>query len=176
MTTVLAALMLLILGAMPALAFVPDYSVRTRSIVEGAVTIARLADGAVTTQKVKLNTLLNRNMANAIISNAKLIDNCITSEKIKDGTITNADIAPGAAIAASKIDTATLNADMVDGYHASAFILNSLPNPNQLALLRWYEAAHADTSFTVGNAPWGVAFDGANIWVANWGDDTVSKL
>jgi len=31
-------------------------------------------------------------------------------------------------------------------------------------------------SFTVGSAPIGVAFDGANIWVANRGDGTVSKL
>jgi DNA-binding beta-propeller fold protein YncE len=28
----------------------------------------------------------------------------------------------------------------------------------------------------VGNQPAGVAFDGANIWVANQGSNTVSKL
>ena len=31
-------------------------------------------------------------------------------------------------------------------------------------------------TFAVGSFPLGVAFDGANIWVANNGSDTVSKL
>jgi DNA-binding beta-propeller fold protein YncE len=29
---------------------------------------------------------------------------------------------------------------------------------------------------TVGDAPYGVAFDGSNIWVSNYSDDTVSKI
>jgi len=49
------------------------------------------------------------------------------------------------------------------------------PNPQQIALLRWYEA-NQTTSFAVGASPFGVAFDGANIWVANQGSATVSKL
>ena len=31
-------------------------------------------------------------------------------------------------------------------------------------------------TFNVGYFPRGVAFDGANIWVANYGSDTVTKL
>jgi DNA-binding beta-propeller fold protein YncE len=31
-------------------------------------------------------------------------------------------------------------------------------------------------TFTVGNGPQGVAFDGAFIWVVNQGDGTASKL
>ncbi len=30
-------------------------------------------------------------------------------------------------------------------------------------------------TFPVGTSPVGVAFDGANVWVANWGKGTVSK-
>lgn len=52
-------------------------------------------------------------------------------------------------------------------------------NPLRIALLRWYRA-NTTTSFTVGNTqnsnPYGIAFDGANIWTANNGDGTVSKL
>src|ERR1019366_6621642 len=48
-------------------------------------------------------------------------------------------------------------------------------NPLQVALLRWYKA-NLTTSFAVGNQPYGVAFDGANIWTANFGDGTVTKL
>ncbi len=46
-------------------------------------------------------------------------------------------------------------------------------NPNQVAILRWY-AANQTAEFTVGMAPQQVAFDGANIGVANT-SGTVSK-
>jgi hypothetical protein len=49
------------------------------------------------------------------------------------------------------------------------------PNPNQVALLHWY-AANQTTSFAVGTHPAGVAFDGSNIWVANFSDGTLTKL
>ncbi len=46
--------------------------------------------------------------------------------------------------------------------------------PLQIALLQWYDA-NLTTAFPVGAAPYGVAFDGANIWVANF-YGTVTKL
>ncbi len=48
-------------------------------------------------------------------------------------------------------------------------------NPLKVALLKWYPA-NQTTSFKVGNAPRSIVFDGANIWVTNENDDTVSKL
>jgi DNA-binding beta-propeller fold protein YncE len=39
------------------------------------------------------------------------------------------------------------------------------------ALLQWYRR-----DFAVGSDPYGVACDGANIWVANGTADTVTKL
>jgi hypothetical protein len=48
-------------------------------------------------------------------------------------------------------------------------------NPLKVALLKWYRA-NRTTSFAVGNQPYGVAFDGENIWTANLGDNTVTKL
>jgi hypothetical protein len=50
------------------------------------------------------------------------------------------------------------------------------PNPQQIALLRWYPAIQTPVSFTVGNVPCAIAFDGANVWVTNAGDGTVSVL
>src|SRR5205085_5194510 len=35
-------------------------------------------------------------------------------------------------------------------------------NPLQVALLKW--APYSDVSFSTGNTPYGVAFDGANLW------------
>jgi len=48
-------------------------------------------------------------------------------------------------------------------------------NPKAVALLRWYPA-NLTTSYSVGHHPEGVAFDGANMWVTNYNDNTVSKL
>jgi len=62
----------------------------------------------------------------------------------------------------------------------SAAMGTSTRNPMQIALLRWHEDNESGTtpwpSFNVGNGPIGVAFDGANIWVANSASDTVTKL
>src|SRR5450631_376212 len=50
------------------------------------------------------------------------------------------------------------------------------PNPAQLAILRWYPTNRVGSSYAVGNLPVGIAFDGANLWVANEGASTVTKL
>lgn len=49
-------------------------------------------------------------------------------------------------------------------------------NPMDIALLRWYEANEAENTFDASNNPWDICFDGANIWVTNYGDNTVIKL
>jgi hypothetical protein len=47
-------------------------------------------------------------------------------------------------------------------------------NPNQVAILRWYKANQA-AEFPAGNGAIQLAFDGANIWVANNSAASVSK-
>ena len=49
-------------------------------------------------------------------------------------------------------------------------------NPLQVAILRWYEANQTGLDFAVGTSPRHLAFDGANIWVANAASDNVTKL
>jgi hypothetical protein len=46
------------------------------------------------------------------------------------------------------------------------------PNPLKVALLKWYEA-NTITSFPATGVPYGLAFDGANIWTANFNDGTI---
>jgi hypothetical protein len=58
---------------------------------------------------------------------------------------------------------------------ASAQVVSSMKNPNQIATLRWY-AANQTTAFPTGSGPYGVAFDGSSIWVVNDFAGTVSKL
>src|SRR5271169_2731212 len=50
-----------------------------------------------------------------------------------------------------------------------------LSNPLKVALLKWYPG-NLTTGFKVGVNPYGLAFDGANIWSANNGDNSVTKL
>ena len=56
------------------------------------------------------------------ITTAKLADSAVTSVKIADDTIVNADISTAADILQSKIDNdaRAIDADKVDGIHASA--------------------------------------------------------
>jgi hypothetical protein len=48
-------------------------------------------------------------------------------------------------------------------------------NVLQVAILRWYHA-NLTASFAVGPFPFGLAFDGATIWVANNTGNNVSRL
>ena len=48
-------------------------------------------------------------------------------------------------------------------------------NPLKVAILHWYQV-NKTASFKVGKQPYGLAFDGANIWSANYEDRTVTKL
>jgi hypothetical protein len=48
-------------------------------------------------------------------------------------------------------------------------------NPLKVALLHWY-LADTSTVFPVGNQPYGLCFDGANIWTANFAGNNVTKV
>lgn len=59
---------------------------------------------------------------------------------------------------------------------AGARVNLGVANPQLVALLRWYDANTVTAFATGGVGPRGVAFDGANIWVANYDSNTVTKL
>src|ERR1700730_4900745 len=68
-----------------------------------------------------------------------------------------------------------LSSSQEPGSATAAPTASQAVNPMQIALLHWYKSDLA-TSFPVGNQPYGLAFDGANIWVANYFEGSVSKL
>ena len=49
-------------------------------------------------------------------------------------------------------------------------------SPMKIALLRWYDANLSGVALATGSNPYGICFDGANIWVANSTSNNVSKL
>jgi len=100
----LAILLALVLTPAAGAALVTPNSVNSLSIVNGQVKAADIAKAAIKT--------------------AKLANNAVTSAKIADGTIVNVDISAAAAISASKINRSGLDADLLDGRHASAFVAN----------------------------------------------------
>ena len=57
----------------------------------------------------------------------------------------------------------------------SAVQFTSLPSVPQMALLKWW-VGQTENTLSVGSHPIGICFDGASIWVANYGDNTVTKL
>src|SRR5271154_3083983 len=61
---------------------------------------------------------------------------------------------------------------------AAAADSGSAPPPvnfNAIALLRWYHI-NLTTTVAVGANPVGIAFDGANMWVANFNDNPLTKV
>ena len=49
-------------------------------------------------------------------------------------------------------------------------------NPRRVATLQWYESNKTGVNVPVGPEPFGIAFDGANVWVVNRGSNNVTKI
>lgn len=63
-----------------------------------------------------------------------------------------------------------------DGSGLTGVVATATMNPMAIALKRWYPAIQTGNTFVVGNSPWGMAFDGANIWATSLDNATVTKL
>src|ERR1700737_880405 len=53
------------------------------------------------------------------------------------------------------------------GLLAASGVVSSTKNPLQVAILHWYAVNEVPTQFTAQGYPFGLAFDGASIWVTN---------
>ncbi len=69
----------------------------------------------------------------------------------------------------------TLTALLSGVAQAQDGVVNSTQNPLQVGLLQWNKQDQP-TTFAAGGGPAGVAFDGASVWVANFGSNNVMKL
>ena len=114
-----------------------------------------------------------------------------TASILNYAAVTGLNIANGPTVAICNPAVATCTSDFtiqadggatqvvadVQGYFRKLRV-DQLPvpsNPNQVAILRSY-AANQTVDFTGFNAPWGLAFDGASIWVTGGGGSDVTKL
>lgn len=109
-------------------------------IAFGAIDGARIADGTIGMDKLATITVVSGNIGDGAVSAGKLEDGAVTnaklafgsvdSDKIADGTISTADIKDGAitgvkitpgTITQTQINSTGLNADTLDGKHATDF-------------------------------------------------------
>ncbi len=105
---------------------IQDAAVTVSKIADTAVTNAKVADGAISTTKIVDGAVTDAQIS-GVISGSKLgthshngsdlADGTVTTTKIQDGAVTDAKIT--GTISASKISSTGLNADTVDGRHAS---------------------------------------------------------
>jgi len=69
------------------------------------------------------------------------------------------------------------NVESNDFYDYSKISTQAQEDSRLKNLKRWYEATtHSSSTFAVGFYPYGVTFDGANIWVSNSGSNSLTKL
>lgn len=61
-------------------------------------------------------------------------------------------------------------------YAFNAEFARTSPNLQRIALLKWYTAISTTQVFTVGLSPWGIAFDGTHMWVANHLGNSINVL
>lgn len=95
-------------------------------------------------------------------------------------TVANAAVVPLSADGSISMALGVSGADVIldtNGYYdATSITAGAVPNPLQIALLRWYPAIQNGTAYSAGSSPTAVAFDGAHVWIANHLSDDVTKL
>ncbi len=107
--------------------------------------VAAVANNEVTSIKIKDGEVMTADIANKAVTAAKIADAIITATQLANGAVTDAKIT--GPISASKISSTGLNADTVDGKHASDFAQNiHVHSQSQVTGLEAVLASKADTT------------------------------
>jgi hypothetical protein len=72
---------------------IPDNSITTEKIVDGAVTDVKIADDAVSTAKIEDGAISTEKIINEAITGDKIATDAVSTEKIVDGAVTAAKLA-----------------------------------------------------------------------------------
>ncbi|MGA7306600.1 MAG: hypothetical protein WBW88_17110, partial [Rhodothermales bacterium] len=89
------------------------------SVMDGAVTTAKLADGAVTVQKIAAGAVESQSVADAAVTTAKLGDAAVTTVKLNDAAVTTGKLNDG-AVTSGKIADASVTLSKLDASSAVA--------------------------------------------------------
>lgn len=88
------------------------------------------------------------------LNTRSIVDNAVTGAKIQDGSISNADISNSASISATKLNDGAgsgLDADLLDGQQASAFILTGQTNSITSGMIVDETIQQGDLGFSAGD-------------------------
>lgn len=139
--------------------------IKTGHIQDGAVTAAKIANGAVTAAAIASGAVTNTQLGTDVVLPINLIDGAVITSKILDSAVTVGKIADG-AVTDVKI-SGPISASKISGLKPK----REIPLFSQSIALR-------GNPISVGEYPYGVAFDGEYIWVANSSNSapSISKI
>lgn len=132
---------------------IPLQSVGTDHLVDGAVTATKILDGNVGTAELADDAVTAVKLQSDATSDA---NRAVTTDHIKDNAVTMNKLSP--AVADRFVD------------------LGRIQHVPLLKQAVFAGRAFPAGPFAVATQPYGVAFDGTHIWVANFGNDTVQKI
>ena len=141
-------------------------SVGTAQLNDAVITETKIANGAVTPDKLSVNVVL--------------LDNIQTITGIKNFAPSSCTV-PFTVGAEAIGVVSNLNAEMVGGKKLvdldNRYLdpTRPVPNAQQLATLRWDQVLGSNT-ISVGNRPTALAFDGTSLWVANYAGNSIMKI
>jgi hypothetical protein len=154
-------------------------AVTETKLADGSVTNAKIADGAISGSKIAPNSVGASQITTDAVGNNQLSANSVTSDKIASGQVVKTvnGITDNVNLIAGNNITITPSGNSLTISSTGVTTTPQTPtyNPQQVALLRWYPANKV-TAFSTGNVPCAAAFDGSNMWVSNYADNTVVKM
>lgn len=98
------------------------YAMMADSVMDGAVTTAKIANGAVTGEKIANGAVGGAQMASGSITTSHLAGGAVTMDKIANGAVSTDQLAAGAA-------AANLNASGQSGVASGGLVLSTSENP-----------------------------------------------
>jgi hypothetical protein len=104
---------------------IANYAVTTDKLYDGSVTTAKIADDAVTSDKIATGGVINQSIADGSVTSEKIAGVTILSTNIADGAITSAKVADSAITSAKIADGTIVAGDIADGTITSAKIADA---------------------------------------------------
>ena len=104
---------------------ISDNSIGTSKLANGAVTSDKLGDNAVTTSKIYDGAVTSSKINNGAVTSDKLSDSAVTTDKVNNGAITTAKLSDGSVTTGKINDGAVTTVKLDDGSVTEAKLANN---------------------------------------------------